>query len=1199
MKKRIVKTFFLCSLFAAIIAGFPGPRVFGTVARKNVQVGRCDIVFNPLADLKHGDDMLKPAEITSFLLECQYAATGLIPTEISTEGITNIHRGDVSTYAAAVAHQVLLMSGRAEEAGKMADTMRILGEKRNLPNTVDMISGLSADFYTTAGPNSFWGISFLKEYHLTKQGKWLEAAMKIADFLLSLQAIDGGIRKDSNPMHNEYRVKSTEENMDCYAFFRMLFNITGERRYERAAGKILQWLAQSGVYNRKNGFFSIGTYNNVVDPTYGLDVNTLAIVILGPEILNAEEGNCVFSGRATDEKIIENFDKALVKTDYLHPDGTEIKDVVGFDFTDVVGRGGRRELITPEFSSQAALAYMVKSVYELTGGNNQKAADYADKAKKTLENLSRIAARTDVAAALPYATVSKVRRFGFDNWFTPEAEANVSSSWIAFPLAGYNPFEIDSFKVRDSIERFAPWVVDFGNIKAAPKMFPHWIAEGTPYEIELLSYSEAVLEEEVPEKPFIYYKILYEKSLMDYLLAKSRLESALMTSYSAWVGGLVDVSELGYDTLEITESGKVIKRKFDEISSDIKEIIEEEYLYFDELSGSQWIKAVKYNLDIDYSQGANYAFAVDGDYNIIKQFRTELEVPQSNRADLKDETVEFKSARGLPEGHIIMRYFTAVELDENNRVIDAYERVDDLPGMIAKVPISEQAYRRFSEAAGEEKEKLIGSGIVPFFDGALAKKEEGNFYYTQVLALDTSRRLFSRTYSRDRGTDVVVGTRLLLADWEVDKRTKINSVKYEKGLVDGMAMTIKRPLIGEKPLKTEPLWISLGRDAINEEMKNLKSIQSDLLRQIDGEKDAQLRQSLIREFDRLNTEMFWLDDKGYLHTISYGLKGAEKLLKEIENAKIEAEASPKEYFSVLGRDLGGRDYRDVYGLVWIGVRDKASGNLLQVETYDIAGNLKFILAENVRIDPLTKNVSAETRTDILYDKNSNQMIGSHTYAIDDEGNWITDISESIYKGRTPDREHYVMKRNVFVKGKDGETVFQDGSPAHETIIDYYNMKGELEAEISGDIIAAMTYQDGSELLRDVYIDPGIKVGADRLKNLSEILKGRQWVYRFTSTGEKPTLREAIEKSLVYTAPGERRAAADVILETVNARAKEEIINTMVLEEREVTNNIPGISGDEAVSFTVYYAPGDALGRERFKVMGGRIEIPFEWIRGKP
>ncbi|MDD5645303.1 MAG: hypothetical protein PHO00_07675, partial [bacterium] len=62
---------------------------------------------------------------------------------------------------------------------------------------------------------------------------------------------------------------------------------------------------------------------------------------------------------------------------------------------------------------------------------------------------------------------------------------------------------------------------------------------------------------------------------------------------------------------------------------------------------------------------------------------------------------------------------------------------------------------------------------------------------------------------------------------------------------------------------------------------------------------------------------------------------------------------------------------------------------------------------------------------------------------------------------------------------------------------------------------------------------------------------------------------------------------------------EEIINTMVLEEREVTNNIPGVSADEAVSFTVYYAPGDALGRERFKVMGGRIEIPFEWIRGKP
>ncbi len=1199
MKNKKINYLFLGVLFVLFTAAFCDLYVFATEARRKTTVSKYDIIVNPLADVTHRDEMLRPGEITSFLLECRYPATGLIPTEISTEGVPNIHRGQSSTYASAIAHQVLLMSGKTEEAGNMADTMRSLEEKRNIPNTVDLVSGLSSDFYTTAGPNAFWGIGFLKEYHLTKEQKWLDAAVKIAEFLVSLQSVDGGVRKDPNPLNAEYRVKSTEENMDCYAFFKMLFRVTGDNKYERTAGKILQWLAQSGVYNRKQGFFSIGTFNNVVDPTYGLDVNALAIIILGPEVLNAAEGKVVFEGQDTAGKIVESFDKALVTVDYLHPDGTEIKGVTGFDFTDKLGRGGRQEIITPEFSSQTALAYMVMAVYELDRDNNQKAVYYSDKAKGILENLSIMAARTEETASLPYATLPRMRRFGFDNWFTPAAEANISSCWVAFPLAGYNPFELDGFKIRDSIERIAPWVVAFGKIKAPLNMFPQFIETDLPPEITLSAYREAVREDDVPERPFIYYKILYEKSLMDYLLARSRLESVLMTSYSAWVDGLIDISESGYDAVEITRDGKLVKKKTYEISPDIRKIIEEEYLYFDESTGSQWMKAIKYNLDIDYSKGANYAFEVDGDYNIVRQFRTERDVPQSNREDLKDNTVEFKSVRGLPEGHIIMKYCTAVELDENNRVVDAYESVDDLPAMVAKVPINEQMYIRFNNAEGQERRRLLESGIIPFFDGTLAMREEGNFYYIQVLALDTSRRLFSRTYSRDRGTDIVVGTRLLLADWEVDKRTKINSVKYEKGLIDGMAMTIKRPLIGEKPLKIEPLWILLGKDARDEELQNLKNIQADLIEKIDKEADAQVRQSLIKEFDRLNTEMFWLDEKGYLHTISHGLKGAEKLLKEIEKAKIKADASPKEYFSVLGRDIGGRDYRDVYGLVWIGVRDKKSGNMLQVETYDIAGNLKFILAGNIHIDPLTKNVIAETRTDILYDEDSGQMMGSHTYVIDMEGSWVTDISESIYKGRTPDEKNYVMEERIFVKDIYGKTVFRDGLPAYETIINYYNMEGELEAGVSGDVIAVMGYEDGSELLRDVYIDPLVKVNMGNVEDLSEMLKGRQWVYRFRSTGEKPTLREAIEKNLIYMAPEERQKAADIILVLVNSQATEEINDTMVIEEREVINNLQGVYGEEAVSFVVYYMPGDAMGRERLKITGGKIEIPFEWISGKP
>ena len=1150
---------------------------------------------NPLDYASQKDELITAQDIVSFILRWLYPETGLIPTEIAKTDTKNPNWYLCSTYVSAIAHQILFMSGQLEESAKLAETVRSLAAKRDLPNTLDVRTGLSADSFTTAGPNAYWGISFTREYQLTNDAKWLKAAKQIGNFLLGLRTPDGGIRMDPYFGNTEYYVKSTEENLGCYAFFNLLFEITGDKKYEIARNNILKWLTTSGVYHKEEGSFSIGTFKDKVDPIYGLDVNTLAIIILGPETLNATEGDYIFGGSETAQKVAQSFQRTRVTVDYTHPNQEVIKNVKGFDFTDERGRPGRPKTLSPEFSSQAALAYLVMAKDAGERGDLVSANKFLEMTKDILENLARISARVDGAASLPYATSAGIRRFTFDNWYTPRPEANISGAWAAFPLAGFNPFAKDGFELRNSLKNIAPWMTAVGKITPFPKAFPERIPEKIISEVELVAEKEAV-REILWEKPVVYYKVRYEKVEEGLQLARRRLEVTLITGYSCWIDSLIDPAYQDYDVIEITKDGLTFKRKFAELPKKLTRILKEEYLYYDEEIGIEWRLAPKYNLNVDYSRGTYYAFEVDENYQIVRQFKSEVDVPKPNRADLRGIKSQYKSTAGLPEGHKIMRYFLALEVDKDYKIVKTYENIDDLPALVSKVPINKETYKRYTEAGPHERKNIIAAGIIPDKEGRLATVEAWKYYYTQVLALDTSRRLFTRTYSKESGNEIISGTRMLLADWEVDEKTKINTIKYEQGLMDSMVMKARRPTLGEKPLLTEPIWIYVGHDIVKQEEEEISRRQRQLLLQIEEEKDAQVRQELIMEFDRLRWELSWHDKDGYLHVIYYGLKIAEDTLADLEKAKKRAEASPREYISILGCDEEGRDLRDSYGRVWLKVINKITERILHIEVYDIAGNLKFLLAGDVEIDLLFKTVTAETRTDVKYDRITEQMLGSHSYFIDENGDWVSDVHEGIFKGYTPDGKHFIIERRVFLKDKSGNIIFKDNRAQFAKKFEYYTPEGDIAAQIAGDIITVINYESGTEVVRQVYIDITNEKSGEKNENLTDLIKDKVWVRRFRPTGKILKFKDVLIENLTSLPENRRVNGAVAILNRLGVEEIERISDRLLLEKSEVTTNLSGTPAAENTStYYMFYEPGDYLGRERIKIQGSTIRIPVAWI----
>jgi len=142
--------------------------------------------------------------------------------------------------------------------------------------------------------NIAWtGMALLHLYRATHDGTYLDAALALGNFILA-NAYDtrgkggytGGLKADGGKL----LWKSTEHNIDTYAFFAMLRQETGDASWKTNAAHALRFV--KSMWNRKKDFFYIGTLDdgrtvNRGDPTPE-DVQTWSYLATG---LGAYQGS--------------------------------------------------------------------------------------------------------------------------------------------------------------------------------------------------------------------------------------------------------------------------------------------------------------------------------------------------------------------------------------------------------------------------------------------------------------------------------------------------------------------------------------------------------------------------------------------------------------------------------------------------------------------------------------------------------------------------------------------------------------------------------------------------------------------------------------------------------------------------------------------------------------------------------------------
>jgi hypothetical protein len=232
------------------------------------------------------------------------------------------------------------------------------------------------------------------------------------------------------------------------------------------------------------------------------------------------------------------------------------------------------------------------------------------------------------------------------------------------------------------------------------------------------------------------------------------------------------------------------------------------------------------------------------------------------------------------------------------------------------------------------------------------------------------------------------------------------------------------------------------------------------------------------------------------------------------------------------------------------VVNEATGRVLYVEVYDIAGNLETIYSENIQIDPLTKVVTSDIRTDIEYDKDTLQVVGGHTYRTDENGEWLSDLSESIFKGYTPDKKYFVSEVHVFARDEDGRIIFEDGKARYTKKIEYYTPEGDISAQIVKNIITIVKYGPDQEVTKEVFLESPGKTLSDEVPNLENLTQGLAWVRRYKTTGKIMNFKEALTKSLTSLPEGERERQAILILNRLGAEKVGRVSDSLVLEENE-------------------------------------------------
>ena len=289
-----------------------------------------------------------------------------------------------------------------------------------------------AEYTVRSGPNIWVGIFILSYIHKTGERSYLSLAKEIAEWLIALQRDDpqGGIR--GGP---DVEWFSTEHNLDAYAFFKMLSEITGEQRYSQAAEKVLGWLTLH-TYDRGD----VPIKRGKGDSTIATDTYAWSIAAVGPDKLEELGMN--------PDKIVEFAENhCAAEVDYIRPEGVKVK-VKGFDFMPA-GNIARAGVVSPEWSAQMVLAYKIMAEFYHKKDMLAKARHYEQKADDYFMQICKLIISSPSPSGqgegcLPYATQECVDTG--HGWRTPKGGCTGSvagTAYTIFAYYGYNPLQLE------------------------------------------------------------------------------------------------------------------------------------------------------------------------------------------------------------------------------------------------------------------------------------------------------------------------------------------------------------------------------------------------------------------------------------------------------------------------------------------------------------------------------------------------------------------------------------------------------------------------------------------------------------------------------------------------------------------------------------------------------------------------------------
>jgi len=359
----------------------------------------------------------------------QNPRTGLI---MSFEGDSDVENW-AFTYDQALAMQAYINYSDLERARKMLDFFQRKAKRIDgrFLNAYYVNDGSPAEYAVRSGPNIWLGIAVMQYIKKTQDLSYLDLAEDIARATIYLQNqdADGGIRGAPNA-----EWYATEHNLDAYAFFNMLYKITGKQEYAGARDKALNWLAMH-TYDK----IDIPIKRGKGDSTIATDTYAWSIAAVGPEKLEELGMN--------PDRIIEFAEQhCSVEVSYNRPEGGVVK-IKGFDFAPQrhVARGG---VVSSEWTAQMVLAFKIMADFYYKKGMIAKARSYELKGDAYLAELgnmliSSLSPSGQGESCLPYATQDYVDTG--HGWMTPKGNQTGSVSGTAYTIFAYykyNPLEL-------------------------------------------------------------------------------------------------------------------------------------------------------------------------------------------------------------------------------------------------------------------------------------------------------------------------------------------------------------------------------------------------------------------------------------------------------------------------------------------------------------------------------------------------------------------------------------------------------------------------------------------------------------------------------------------------------------------------------------------------------------------------------------